>query len=106
MFEHGRAVMVDMSVELDRGTAAREHLGETLLAVDQFLIPQIVTLKLDQVERDQRDVMIAATAPQGVSRTVFHIDQKVTLPPRPYSLRALGSWARRSPPPVAASWSA
>jgi hypothetical protein len=41
-----------------------------LLAVDQFLIPQIVALLFDQVERDQRHVMIAATAPQRVGWTV------------------------------------
>jgi len=33
MCEHSRAVMVDMLVELDRGNAARQHLGETLLAL-------------------------------------------------------------------------
>ena len=40
--------------------------GSTLLAIDQFLVPQIVTLPFDQVERDQHDVMITATAPQGI----------------------------------------
>ncbi len=57
--------MGQMLIVCDRGIAAREHLGETLLAIDQFMIPQIVALQLDQIKRDQRDVMIAATAPQG-----------------------------------------
>jgi|SRR5258708_2274635 len=37
MFEHGRAVMGQMLVESDRGSAARAS-WQTLLAVDQFLI--------------------------------------------------------------------
>jgi len=71
VFEHGRAVMGQMLVELDCVPGASKHLGETLLAVDQFQIPQIVVLQFDQVERDQRDVMIAATAAgaPGVSRS-------------------------------------
>jgi len=45
-----RAIVRQMLVVRDRNTAARQHLGETGSAVDQFLIPQIVTLPFDQVE--------------------------------------------------------
>jgi hypothetical protein len=66
MLEHSRAIVRQTFVEPDCGTAARQHLGETLLAIDQFMIPQIVALHFNQVERDQGDVMITATAPQRV----------------------------------------
>ena len=64
MLENLGAIVRQMFIELDRGTAAREHLSEALLAIDQPLIPQIVTLHLDQIKSDQRRVMITATAPQ------------------------------------------
>jgi hypothetical protein len=37
-----------------------------LLAIDQFLISQIVALQFDQVECDLRHLMIVAAAPQRV----------------------------------------
>src|SRR5258708_1941863 len=71
MFEHGRDVMGKMLVELDRGTAARQHLGETVFAIDQFVIPQIVALQFDQVNRNEGDVMIVATGGCLSSRAFF-----------------------------------
>jgi len=47
-----------------------------LFPVEQFLIAQIVALHLDQVERDQFHVMIAATAPQSM---VVSTDRRNTL---------------------------
>jgi hypothetical protein len=42
------------------------HLGETVSTIDQLVIPQIVALPLDQVKRDEGDVMIIATGSQRV----------------------------------------
>jgi hypothetical protein len=60
--QHCRAIVSQMLIEPDRCTAARQHLGEAGFAVDQFLVPQIVTLPFDQVERDQGDVIVATGA--------------------------------------------
>ena len=69
MFEHCRAVIGQMFVELDRATAARQHLGETVFAIDQFVIPKIVALQFDQVEGDQRPP--EADAREGSGPEVF-----------------------------------
>jgi hypothetical protein len=61
-----------------------------LFPVEQFLIAQIVALHLDQVERDQFHVMIAATAPQSLeigqpvipANNGFTIDQERLRPDR------------------------
>ena len=55
-----------MFIELDRGTGPRQHLGETVFAVDHFVIPQIVAVQFDQVKRDQGDVIIVTTGAQGI----------------------------------------
>ncbi len=51
-----------MFIECDRGTAARQKLRETLLAIDQFVIPQIIALQFDQIKGDQRHVVITENA--------------------------------------------
>jgi len=50
MFEHGRAVVRQMLVVGDRDTAAGQHLRQTLLALFERLVSQIVAR---QAERDQ-----------------------------------------------------
>ena len=55
-----------MLVELECAIAARQQLRQSLLAVFEWRVPQIVTLQFDQVERDQGDVMIAAAGAQGI----------------------------------------
>jgi hypothetical protein len=41
-------------------------VSKPVLAIDQFVIPQIVALPLDQVERDQRHLMIVTAGAQRV----------------------------------------
>ena len=64
MFEHGRAIVRQMFIKLAcvPGAPASWRAG----SIDQFVSPQIVALKLDQIESDERDVMIPATAPQRI----------------------------------------
>jgi hypothetical protein len=69
MFEHGRAVVRQMLVVCDRDTAAGQPLRQTLLALFERLVSQIVALQFDQVERDQDGVMIAADAAATPSRS-------------------------------------
>jgi len=58
--------MDQMLVVCDRGIAARQQLCQSLLAVFEWFVPQIVALQFDQVKRDQGDVIIVTTGAECI----------------------------------------
>jgi hypothetical protein len=55
-----------MLVVCDRGIAARQQLCQSLLAVFEWFVPQIVALQFNQVKRDQGDVIIVTTGAECI----------------------------------------
>ena len=67
MLKHERAVrLFHELIEPEAGSRAGEYAGERCLAHLERVTPQVIAIKLDQVEGKQKHVLVMAPIPDAV----------------------------------------
>jgi hypothetical protein len=70
VFEHQGAVVGHMFIVRNRHTAPHQHLCQALLPLFKGAVPEILELELEQVEGNQRHVMVALDNRRSPARRV------------------------------------
>jgi hypothetical protein len=68
MGEDGRAVALDMLIELHTGASLGQYASERSLADHKRIAPQVVAIQLDQVEGVHKHAIVSAVVTDEIER--------------------------------------